>query len=182
MAALKKKRPLDGHVLNQNEISVKGRVQPVYNLKLEDFELEADYDAFLAEREQVFYNLVRNVNVQEMEDLLAAFKIKHRVAIERRNAEAMELGRLKGHVVLPLLAEAKAHARTGLGRGAKAVAMALTYSDRGFLRDIESRADRWEEHPEIGVERAGGMSEDWIYVKAKQGFRDSLVIPERPAL
>jgi hypothetical protein len=182
MSTLKKKRPLEGHVLTQTEISVKGRVQPVYNLKLEDFELESEYDAFLAEREQVFYNLAHNVDTQKTEELLAAFRVRHRATIERRNAEAMELGRSKGNVVLPLLAEAKAQARTVLGRGAKAASLALNYSDRGFLREIETRADLWQEHPEISIERAGGMSEDWIFVKAKQGFLDSLVIPERSTL
>jgi hypothetical protein len=42
MAASRKKRPIDGHVLNQTEVAVNRRVQHEYNLKAEDFETDAN--------------------------------------------------------------------------------------------------------------------------------------------
>jgi hypothetical protein len=180
MTVLRKKRPIEGHILNQTEVSVNRRIHHDYNLKLADFETEPEFDLFLEERERVIYNLVHAIDVPEMEELISAFKRKHHSRIERRNAEAMERGRSGGSLVIPLLTEAKTQSSTNFGQASKASTLALRYSDGGFLAEIRRRLDTWQERPELSVERAGGMSVDWIYLKAKQEFLDSLVRPEKP--
>jgi hypothetical protein len=99
------------------------------------------------------------LNVPETEELLAAFKLKHHTVIERRNAEAMERTRSGGHPVMPVLAEMKIKSRTNLGQALKGTTLALSYSDGGSLAEIKRRPDQWREHPEVSVERAGGMSD-----------------------
>jgi hypothetical protein len=178
-AASRKKRAIESHVLNQNEVSVNRRIQHDYNLKLEDFDTELEYDSFLEERERVIYNLVHNIEIPETEELIAAFKLKHHVRIERRNAEAMERGRSGGNLVVPLLAEVKTQSHMNIGHASMVSALALSYSDGGFLAEIKRRPDQWQEHPELSVERAGGMSQDWIQLKARQEFFGSLVRPDR---
>jgi hypothetical protein len=55
--------------------------------------------------------------------------------------------------------------------------IALTYSDRHYIQEIERRLDNWQEKMDVPRERAGGMSPDWIYTKAKQELRDSIMRP-----
>jgi hypothetical protein len=176
MSRPKKKRAIDGSILNQSESAANHKVRRVYNLKLEDFASEGEFDGFLEEREQVIYNLVHNIAVAEADELLAAFKAKYHTVIERRNAENLEKERSKRPMALPLMAEVKIQSLTKQVTSHRAV-ISLTYSDRDYIEEIDRRLNNWQEKLDVPRERAGGMSTDWIYTKAKQELRDSMIRP-----
>lgn len=166
----------EGNILNQSEIAVNRRISQVYNLKLEDFDNEMDYDDYLEEKETVLFNLVHQINVSESEQKLEIFRQKNHKIIERRNAEIMERSRVQNKPQsLPLLGQIKFQSKVNRLNTSKRAMMSVQYNDNNFKTEIEHRLDEWVPNdPNVEVWDAGGLPQTFFSLRCKQELQNSL--------
>ncbi|CAN0295899.1 unnamed protein product, partial [Phaeothamnion confervicola] len=60
----------------------------IFNKTREDFAEAKDYDDYLEKREDIIYNLVRDIDVDNMNALVAEYKANHQSEIARNQARA----------------------------------------------------------------------------------------------
>ncbi|OHS96271.1 hypothetical protein TRFO_37570 [Tritrichomonas foetus] len=166
-----------GSALNQSERETNKKVFLIYNLKLEDFENEEQYDDFLEERENIIYNLVHNINAEEANKTLEAFKQAHFHLIEKRKAENISRGRNLNQIkTLPLLGQMKYQTKARQADSAKLAMMSVRYSNDNFLADIAKRREEWTEKMDVPFDTAGGLPNSMYIEKVKQELKETLFI------